>query len=82
VKKDREWAATFLVGSNPKMIDNYNHSLLGREITQIQQFIIQHKSALINLIDDKIDSLRNREDSNENIQEYIRKIFKDRPSFV
>ena len=56
VKKDREWAATFLVGSDPKMIDNYNHSLLGREIAQIQQFIIQHKSALINLIDDKIDS--------------------------
>jgi hypothetical protein len=33
--------------------------------------------SIIPEIDDKIDSLRNREDNNENIQEYIRKIFKE-----
>ena len=56
IKKDNKWAAIFLVSQNPRMVKNINDSLLPSEIGQIESFIRTHKSALINLIDNKIDS--------------------------
>jgi len=56
VKKNGRWAAIFLVGSVPRLIKPIGGGLLDREISEIQQFIVTHKSALINLIDNKIDS--------------------------
>lgn len=56
VTKDNKWAAIFLVSTTPKMIKNINDSLQDSEISQIQNFIATHKSALINLTDGRIDS--------------------------
>ena len=56
IKKNGDWVGIFLVGSNPKLVKSIGTGLLDREISEIQQFIITHKSALINLIDNKIDS--------------------------
>lgn len=56
IKKNGKWAGIFLVGSDPKFMKSVGKGLLSREVSEIQQFILTHKSALINLIDNKIDS--------------------------
>jgi hypothetical protein len=56
IKKNGKWSAIFLVGSDPKQVKNIDDGLLDREIREIQHFIVTHKSALVNLIDNKIDS--------------------------
>lgn len=53
VRKNREWAAIFSVGSNPILLKNLNNSLTTPEQNQVISFIRMYHTHIINLIDDK-----------------------------
>lgn len=56
IKKSREWAGIFTVGSSPVMVKDINSSLSMREINQIIDWISKYSSLIVSLIDGKIGS--------------------------
>ncbi len=57
ITKDKEWAAIYTVGQNPKMVNNINYSLSVKENGTILDWIKNRSSILISLIDGKIDTV-------------------------
>lgn len=56
VTKDKEWAAIYTVGNNPKMVNNINYSISERENSMLLDWIRETYPIIINLIDGKIDT--------------------------
>jgi hypothetical protein len=56
VKKDREWAAIYTVGTTPKLVKDINQSLSPKEDEQIKLFVTRFSSLLVGLIDGRLTS--------------------------
>lgn len=56
IRKDREWAAIFTVGSEPLMVKDINNTISASEVSDITSWIMLYSSLLIGLIDSKIDT--------------------------
>lgn len=56
VEKNNQYQGTFLIGSNPRLVDPVRSTLTDRERNAVENFIRDHAQALINHIDGHLSS--------------------------